>query len=68
LVFPPAASVKTMLYVLNVDERNYAHRIEHETAMNMLVISQNWSRFIELSEEGPANVFGSWSSRTDSTG
>src|SRR5207253_4862251 len=49
----PLLSLKPMLYVFNVDERNYAHRIEHETVNeNELQISAKLEQDLaELSEE-----------------
>lgn len=48
----PLLSLKPVLYVFNVDERNYAHKQEHESAGNELVISAKLEQDLaELPEE-----------------
>lgn len=48
----PLLSLKPVLYVFNVDEGSYSHKLEHELAGNQLVISAKLEQdLVDLSEE-----------------
>ncbi len=48
----PLLSLKPILYVFNVDEGSYGHKLEHESAGNELVISAKLEQdLVDLSEE-----------------